>query len=72
MNDSIKHPSHYTSGNIEVWDFIVDQDLDYLRGNIVKYVCRAKLKGHEKEDLLKARAYIDKALEVLEDREPET
>lgn len=50
----------------------MDQDLDYLRGNIVKYVCRAKLKGHEKEDLLKARAYIDKALEVLEDREPET
>ena len=35
------NPDHYQLGKIEVWDFIVDQDLDYCLGNVVKYVCRA-------------------------------
>ena len=68
MNDSVSHPKHYTSGNIEVWDFIVDQKLDYLRGNIIKYVCRAAHKGSELEDLRKARAYLDRAIKELNDQ----
>jgi hypothetical protein len=57
-------PSHYQKGSIEVWDFIKDQDLDYLKGNIIKYVCRAGSKPKEPEidDLLKAKAYLDKAI----------
>lgn len=68
MNDVVNHPSHYTSGGIEVWDFIVDQDLDYLRGNVIKYVSRAGKKDplKELEDLNKARAYLNKAIEELE------
>ena len=60
-----KHnPSHYQKGRIQVWDFIKDQDLDYLKGCIIKYVCRAGSKPHESEmdDLLKAKAYLDKAI----------
>ena len=34
-------PEHYRQGSIEVWDFIVDQQLGYLEGNIVKYITRA-------------------------------
>lgn len=66
--DVVNHPSHYTSGSIEVWDFIVDQDLDYLRGNVIKYVSRAGKKDplKELEDLNKARAYLNKAIEELE------
>ena len=37
-----KHnPDHYQMGSIQVWDFIIDQDLDFILGNVVKYVCRA-------------------------------
>lgn len=65
MSDAVNHPSHYTQGSIEVWDFIVDQRLPYLLGNVVKYVSRAGRKGGlEKrlEDLNKAMAYLNKAI----------
>ena len=59
-------PSHYQQGNIEVWDFIVDQELGYLEGNIVKYITRAGKKDNESklDDLLKAQAYIHKAVSI--------
>lgn len=55
-DDKVNHPSHYTSGKIEVIDFIEDQKLDYHRGNAIKYICRAgkKDKSKEIEDLEKA------------------
>ena len=57
-------PNHYQQGSIEVWDFIVDQELGYLEGNIVKYITRAGKKNNESrlDDLLKAQAYIHKAV----------
>lgn len=63
--DNVKHPAHYTVGKIEVWDFIVDQGMNYLEGNIIKYTARYKQKGGV-EDLKKARAYLDKLIEGLE------
>ena len=50
---------------LEVWDFISDQDLDYFSGNVIKYVCRAGHKEDELTDLKKAKAYIDKRIELL-------
>ena len=41
MNDPVNHPSHYTSGKIEVIDFIEDQKFPYHLGNACKYLCRA-------------------------------
>ena len=60
-------PTHYQRGSIEVWDFIADQKLDYFLGNVVKYVARAGHKQHEEEldDLLKAKAYIDKKIQLV-------
>ena len=57
-------PAHYQQGSIEVWDFIVDQKLGYLEGNIIKYICRAGAKEGESrlDDLLKVQAYIHKAV----------
>lgn len=63
-----KHdPQHYQKGNIQVWDFIADQKLDYFKGNVVKYVCRAGSKSGESEldDLMKAKVYVEKAIELL-------
>jgi len=60
-NDNVKHPSHYTQGKIEVIDFIQDQQLNYARGNAIKYIIRAGLKSPATtiEDLEKAKQYID-------------
>lgn len=61
---SKQNPDHYRQGSIEPWDYIVDQNLSYLEGNIIKYVTRAGKKGSESrlDDLLKAQAYIHKAV----------
>ena len=60
-------PDHYQRGSIEVWNFIADQKLDYFLGNVVKYICRAGHKKYEEEidDLLKAKAYIDKKIQIV-------
>jgi hypothetical protein len=41
------NPPHYQHGRIQVWDFIVDQQLDFLAGNVIKYLCRAGRKDQE-------------------------
>jgi hypothetical protein len=61
VEDSIKHPKHYTSGAIECWDYIVSQNLGFLEGNIIKYVTRWKHKNGV-EDLKKAKAYLEKLI----------
>lgn len=67
-NDPVNHPSHYTSGNIEVIDFIEDQKFPYHLGNAVKYISRAGKKDKSKtvEDLKKAVWYIERYIGVLE------
>ena len=68
MTDTINHPPHYTTGKIEVIDFITDKKLNYCRGNIIKYVVRAGIKSKETEldDLKKARWYIDREIKRME------
>lgn len=44
-------------------EFIEKNQLGFCVGNIIKYVCRYKQKNG-KEDLLKARSYIDILLEL--------
>jgi hypothetical protein len=60
-------PSHYQRGSIQVWDFITDQGLDFLAGNVIKYVCRAGHKSYESEmdDWLKVKAYVDRKIKAL-------
>ena len=60
-------PNHYKRGKIEVWDFVVDQGLDYLAGNVVKYVCRAGHKDYESEldDWLKVKAYVERKIKAI-------
>ena len=63
-------PKHYQRGKIQVWDFIADQNLEFILGNVVKYVCRAGHKNQEDEldDLMKAKAYIDIKIELYHGR----
>ena len=70
-NDNINHPSHYTDGNIEVMDFIEDKQLNFARGNVIKYVSRAGKKDPNKEleDLKKAMWYLNREIERLSKEE---
>lgn len=66
-NDAVNHPAHYTSGKIEVIDFIEDQQFPYHLGNAVKYISRAGKKDPAKttEDLKKAVWYINRYIDLL-------
>ena len=66
--DNVNHPSHYTSGKIEVSDFIEDKELGFHLGNAVKYISRAGRKNPDKtvEDLRKAAWYLNRQIERLE------
>lgn len=55
------HPQHYSRWKIEPWDFIAANKLDFLTGNVIKYVMRHDGKNGL-EDLQKARVYLDKLI----------
>jgi len=59
---NIISPDYYKKGKIEVTDFILDQSMSFLEGNIVKYLVRHKEKSGI-NDLRKARWYLDKLIE---------
>ena len=59
------NPDHYARWQIEPLDFIQANNLDFLRGNIIKYIMRCDLKGGA-EDLKKARVYLDRLIEKCE------
>ena len=67
LNDPVNHPAHYTSGKIEVIDYIEDQKLPYHLGNAVKYISRAGKKDKDKtvEDLKKAVWYIQRYIGLI-------
>lgn len=69
--DKVCHPSHYTTGNIEVIDAIEDWKLGMHEGNVIKYVARAKFKDNELQDLKKARWYLDRKITLIETKENE-
>jgi len=63
MKSNIKGPEHYKRGQIQPWDFIRDQELNYHLGNVVKYVCRAGFKNDDLCDLEKAIHYLENEIE---------
>ena len=70
--DVVNKPKHYTYGDIEVIDYIEQVTKDYKPelafaiGNAIKYISRANHKNG-KEDLDKARWYLERAFEKWED-----
>lgn len=62
------NPSHYGfPGGVQVID--ITKHLDFLSGNVVKYVCRAGRKGDRVTDLKKAKQYLDWLIEREEQNE---
>lgn len=67
-NNSIEHPKHYNVGKIEVIDAILDWNLNFCEGNIIKYIVRSDHKGNRIEDLKKAKQYIEFLIEYEENK----
>ena len=66
MTDAEKiNPSHYTQGNIQTIDYILDQQMDYMTATITKYISRWRFKDGVC-DLKKARWFLDKLIEIEE------
>lgn len=72
QSDPVNHPAHYTNGpkcqcgrSIECID--ITRFFSLLRGTAIKYLWRANYKGNRRQDLEKARWYIQKELDTMED-----
>ena len=70
-DDMVNHPKHYNESGIECIDAL--QAMlgkgfeEYLQGNIAKYLWRYKYKNGI-EDLKKAQWYLNKLIEVCDDK----
>lgn len=74
MSGAVNSPSHYhKASGVEVIVAIEAWGLGFCLGNVIKYVARAGRKdsGTRMEDLHKARWYLNRELEALEQEERE-
>lgn len=58
-------PTHYKTNSFDVIDFCKEYNLNFNRGNIVKYVARAGKKDDEIKDLEKALDYLQREINYL-------
>ena len=61
-NDKQVDGEHYQI-EIQPWDFIEANDLTFIEGNVIKYVCRHRQKNGLR-DLEKAKHYLEKLIEI--------
>ena len=63
---------HYDNGqDYDVIDICKDYELNFNRGNVLKYVVRAGKKQDELKDLRKALDYIKREITYLEQKQAE-
>lgn len=72
MTDNVNSPSHYADSGIECIDAMRasmthEAFKGYLKGNVQKYIWRYEKKIAAKEDLEKARWYLNKLIGELTD-----
>lgn len=63
--DMINHPPHYNFSYYEPIEVIEDWNLGFHEGCAVKYISRARHKGKEMQDLMKAIWYLERKVELL-------
>lgn len=62
QNSNVNSPTHYNVGKIEVIEAIEDWKLNFNLGNAIKYIARCEHKENKKQDLEKAKWYIEREL----------
>lgn len=58
----VNSPKHYNVGKIEVIEAIEEWKLNFNLGNAIKYIARCEHKENKKQDLEKAKWYIEREL----------
>lgn len=62
----VNHPDHYKGvGNLEAIDVIEQFNLNFNLGNAVKYILRCGKKDLPKQELEKAKWYLDREIKNL-------
>lgn len=69
-DESVIIPSYYNKENMSVSDIIDEYELNFNKGNIIKYILRSgkKSKDTEIQDLQKAMRYCQMEIERLNKR----
>ena len=62
-NDTQHGGTHYKTKAIQPWDYIAANGLGFFEGNAIKYLTRWRERGGIL-DLLKAKHYIEKLIEL--------
>ena len=57
-------PKHYDFGVYEPWNVIAAWGLGYELGCVLKYIARCGKKGPAIDDLIKARNYLDRRIDL--------
>lgn len=66
-DERVDHPAHYGGDTVyETIKVIEAWELGFNLGNCVKYISRAGHKGDTREDLMKARWYLDREIASYE------
>jgi hypothetical protein len=63
------NPIHYKSHPSGVECIDITEHMPFLEGNAIKYIWRAKHKGREKQDLLKAIWYLQRRIKRIDAEE---
>jgi hypothetical protein len=71
IEDIINKPNHYHQGGIDIYEIMQakmspEEYKGFCKGNVLKYLLRADLKGKPIEDLKKLRFNTDRAIEAYE------
>lgn len=75
--DVVVKPEHYTRWTVEPIVFIMENDIEFWRGNIIKYTMRAGFKRYDNQDqisseitdLRKVIRYSEMRINQLEGKE---
>lgn len=62
---TIENPDHYARWKIEPLQFLMENGVDFVRGNIIKYIMRYDSKDGL-DDLIKARTYLNRLIAQVE------
>ena len=65
MTDEVDNPKHYTRHPSGIECITVTEHMNFCLGNAMKYLWRAGQKGDAVTDLKKARWYIDREIDRL-------
>ena len=62
QHDPVNHPAHYTKHPSGIECIQITEHMNFCLGSAMKYIWRAGLKGDARQDLEKAKWYLDREL----------